>query len=232
MNKRTTLFVAVLLVTTAGINTALASEEAEVDDALIFRWDKPTLDLLASGSAERGAKLSKKAKCTKCHGDTGVSDEDDTPSVAGQIAGYTYKQLLDYKEKVRDSKAMYKRVKKLSKQDLADLAAWYAIQTPEPMANPEAEVPELVGKGDSKRLLLACAACHGKEGEGKKVQTPLLAGQKIEYLGETLTAFKEGDRANDLYGRMRQIAQRLTDEEIETLAEFYAAAPAEEDEDE
>jgi cytochrome c553 len=61
----------------------------------------------------------------------------------------------------------------------------------------------------------------------------LAAGQYPEYLVYTLTEFKEGDRTNDVYSRMRYVAEALTEEEIEALAGYYAAAvPEEEDEDE
>jgi len=230
MKKLTTLFASLVCLTTANFNSAVASDE--YDPNMSVSWDKATLALLDSGNAEHGFKLSKKGKCTRCHGKKGVSDEDDTPSLAGQIRGYVYKELVDYREKVRNSKPMYKATKKLSNQDFADLAAWYALQTPEKMAFPDAVAPELTTKGDRKRLLLACSVCHGKEGQGKKVQTPAIAGQKIEYLTDTLMAYKEGDRANDPFGRMQKITKRLTEEEIETLAEYYAAAVVEEDEDE
>jgi cytochrome c553 len=228
MTKLITLVAIAASMTQIPVLNAVAADDQGATALSLF-WDKPTLDLLASGNAERGSKLSKQAKCSKFHGDTGISDKDDTPSVAGQIAGYTYKQLVDYKDNARDAKVMYKEVKKLSPQDFVDIAAWYAIQTPEPMANKDAVPPELVTRGDKKRLLLPCAVCHGQQGEGKKVQTPSLAGQKIEYLNDTLAAFKYGDRANDLYGRMHNVAQRLSDEDMVVLAEYYAAAPAEED---
>jgi cytochrome c553 len=215
-----------LTLTVAASVSAVAADDNDTSTSLVV-WDKPTLELLASGNAERGRDISKKLKCGKCHGKTGVSDEDDTPSLAGQIGGYTYKELLDYKSKARDSKSMFKYAKKLSEQDAADLAAWYAIQTPEKMANPDADAPELTTKGDRKRLLLACGVCHGKNGEGKKRQTPRIAGQKIEYLTDTMMAYKEGERGNDPAARMRTVMQRLNDEEIEMLAEYYATEPAE-----
>jgi cytochrome c553 len=41
-----------------------------------------------------------------------------------------------------------------------------------------------------------------------------------------MKAFKEGDRANDHYGRMRYIASKLSDQEIEQTAAFYSAPAA------
>jgi cytochrome c553 len=34
--------------------------------------------------------------------------------------------------------------------------------------------------------------------------------------------FKEGDRENDVYSRMRVVAEALTEEEIEALADYFA----------
>jgi cytochrome c553 len=202
-----------------------------VDEAATYQWDRAILDILDAGNATNGEKLAKKAKCSKCHGDTGISDEDDTPSVAGQVRGYTFKALVDYKRHIRDDKSMFKKVKKLSLQDMADIAAWYELQKPEAMAGSVDDQPELVTAGDEKRLLLSCAVCHGDAGKGKNFEVPAIAGQKVEYFTDTMMAFKEGDRVNDLYGRMRFIAERLTEEEIEALAEYYAT-PAGEDDDE
>jgi len=93
---------------------------------LILIWNKSLIEAIVKGDPKKGELAAKKAKCYKCHGDTGVSDEDDTPSIAGQIAAYTFKQLYDYKLKLRDDKDMYKKVKKLSDQEMIDISAWYA----------------------------------------------------------------------------------------------------------
>jgi len=47
-----------------------------------------------------------------------------------------------------------------------------------------------------------------------------------------MLAFKEGDRSNDIYSRMRYVAEALTEEEIEALADYYAAYLPDEDDDE
>ena len=45
-----------------------------------------------------------------------------------------------------------------------------------------------------------------------------------------MTEFKEGDRGNDVYSRMRVVAEALTEAEIEGLAAYYGmAVPAEEE---
>ena len=44
-----------------------------------------------------------------------------------------------------------------------------------------------------------------------------------------MTAFKDGDRENDAYGRMRFVASQLTDEESKALADYYSMPPLPED---
>jgi cytochrome c553 len=85
------------------------------------------------------------------------------------------------------------------------------------------EVRELILRGDPKRLLKACASCHGRDGRGGQFDHPMLTGQHKTYLVDSMIAFKEEDRTNDIYSRMRDISRELTEAEIEALAEYYAA---------
>jgi cytochrome c553 len=199
-------------------------------DAKSFKWTKPLIDAVDKGDPKKGEALAKEARCSKCHGDTGVSDEDDTPSIAGQIAAYSYKQLHDYKIKNRDDRDMLKKVKKLSNQDMIDISAWYATQKPEAMAGDKKgkKIPVLANKGDKKRFLIACDTCHDENAMKRGFQTPIIEGQKPEHFIETMIAFKEGDRTNDHYKLMQSIASRLTEDEIKELAGYYAAKPMEE----
>ena len=194
-----------------------------------FQWDRATLKLIESGDVAKGEALAKKNKCSKCHGDTGISDEDDTPSIAGQTRSYHFKQLVDYKSGAREEKQMTKRVRKLTREQMADLAAFYETQKPE--VPPNRKPPKMVTEGDESRLLLACDVCHGEKGKGYGFESPALLGQKIEYFSDTMVAFQDGDRVNDEYGRMRFIASKLSEEEIEELAAYYSMPPAEDDDE-
>ncbi len=200
---------------------------AAIADEPGFKWDRATLKLIAGGDAAKGKQVAKKQKCSKCHGDTGVSEEDDTPSIAGQVPSYHFKQLMDYQSGDRDSRTMAKVARKLTREDMSDLAAHFAAQKPEPAM--KQGKPMLVYEGDMQRLLLPCNVCHGKNGEGLGFEVPAIAGQKIEHFIETMEAFKEGDRENDHYGRMRFIAEQLSEDEIEELANYYSAKPVEDD---
>jgi cytochrome c553 len=206
---------------------------AEPSSAVAF--DVPTIKLLKSADPAAGEALAKEIKCRKCHGDAGISDDEDDINIAGMSASYIFKQLRDYKDKKRDERDMYKAVKDLDDKQLAELAAWYASLEPA-QANPDRtltdEVRKLVFHGDPERLLKACASCHGRDGRGGQFDHPALAGQHRNYLVDSMTEFKEEDRENDIYGRMRDVSSKLTEDEIEALADYYTLYLQPEDEEE
>ena len=197
---------------------------AEPSSAVAF--DVPTINLLKSADPANGQALAEENKCAKCHGDEGISDDPDDINIAGMSSSYIFKQLKDYKDKNRDDRDMYKKVRDMSDKEMADLAAWYA-SLDQPMPNPNRvltpEVRELIARGDPKRLLKACASCHGRDGRGGQFDHPMLTGQNKTYLVDSMIAFKDEDRTNDIYSRMRDISRELTEDEIEALAEYYAA---------
>ena len=50
---------------------------------------------------------------------------------------------------------------------------------------------------------------------------PSLSGQHADYFERTLMAYKNDQRHNDIYSRMRLIAKQLKDDEIKALARYY-----------
>ncbi len=66
----------------------------------------------------------------------------------------------------------------------------------------------------------SCARCHGAQGEGRGVGAfPRLAGQKPDYLYNSLLAYARGERHS---GMMEPIAAGLSAEEMRALARFFA----------
>jgi cytochrome c553 len=81
--------------------------------------------LLMAGSAQAGnasAGKAKSAKCAMCHGDDGKG----TPPLAGMAAATFTKNIMAFQSGARDNKTMAKIAKGLSKDDVADLAAYYS----------------------------------------------------------------------------------------------------------
>ena len=66
-----------------------------------------------------------------------------------------------------------------------------------------------------------CANCHGSEGRTVKDSTvPSIAGLPRDYMVQQMQAFKEGTRNAT---RMHQIAKGLTEAQINSLADYFAA---------
>ncbi len=68
-----------------------------------------------------------------------------------------------------------------------------------------------------------CTGCHREGGVGNKAY-PRLAGQSSTYISQQLGNFKTGARANDNYGLMRAVVTRMSDQEIEAVSAYLAAA--------
>lgn len=68
-----------------------------------------------------------------------------------------------------------------------------------------------------------CGTCHGARGVSAAANIPSLAGQQAEYVTLQLILFRE--RLRDA-PPMPDMAQGLSDEQVENLAAFYATLPA------
>ena len=95
----------------------------------------PVIALLVFGAAT-GASAADLAAgkaratevCAACHGADGNSASADFPKIGGQYADYLAKTLRDYKSGQRKNAIMAGFAKTLSKQDVENLAAYYASQ--------------------------------------------------------------------------------------------------------
>ena len=194
-------------------------------------WTPELLNLVKKGNADKGKVLAE--SCKSCHGDKGQGMKEETrddevlpaiPALAGQVATYTYKQLRDYLSGSRSHVQMTGVAKGLSEQDAADLAVWFSsLPRAENKSGSEklARAEKMVEQGDGKRILPPCFVCHGSKGQGEKQDIPALAGQQANYFSRTLLDYKTGQRHNDVYSRMRLIAQQLSEDEIKELAQYY-----------
>lgn len=204
---RHSLTLAILL---AGwVQTATATEPSR------FEWTQEAFDRVAAGDSAAGEELAAKFRCAKCHNETGVSDDEDVPSIAGQRATYMYKQLMDFKQELCDDRDMIKNAKKLSEKEMIDISTWFAQQ----------ERPPMVG-GEPLLVVKVCDSCHEKdvvEKDNRIEVAPVIAGQVRNYLQKTMLAFKQMDRSNDLFLRMQSVSHKLSDDEIRQLAAYYGA---------
>jgi cytochrome c553 len=186
------------------------------------------------GSAEAGAKIAGTV-CVACHGDKGNSINPDWPSLAGQNAAYLRQQLAMFKSKHRNNPVMQPVIDPLSEQDVADVAAYYAAQTP---AGLEADPSfwkageSLYSSGDAARNIPACTACHGPAAQGNPAAGyPALRAQQSKYTVKQLQDYLTQNRYRDAAdpskihstansAMMSTIASRLTPEDIRNLASY------------
>ena len=78
----------------------------------------------AAGDVEAGEK--KAERCAACHGSDGIGIAEAFPNLAGQKAGYLIKAMKDFREGRRKDPIMELEAKKLSDEDIADIAAYYS----------------------------------------------------------------------------------------------------------
>lgn len=187
-------------------------------------WDPGIMRILASGNTRHGSALATQV-CSACHGDKGLS-QSNIPSLAGQSPYAIYKQLSDYRSGARVHPQMTPVAKQLSVSDLASVAAYFAAASREYTAigarflTSDKEIVRLATEGDSRRRIPACLSCH-VNGVGGPIETPVIIGQNREYMVAQLNAYAAGTRKNDVYGRMRDIARKLTPEERAELARYF-----------
>ncbi len=187
-------------------------------------WTPALLKSVKNANPAKGKELAAAKTCTSCHGETGISNAPDTPSLGGQLATSLYKQLRDYAKGSRQHDLMSSVASGLSEQETADIAAYYAsLALPANKSSSESsdKTEKLVELGDDKRILPPCEVCHGSNGQGEKMDIPALKGQRADYLVKTMLEFKNGQRHNDIYSRMRRIAEQLSEQEIKDLANYY-----------
>ena len=189
-------------------------------------WTSDLLQILADAKPERGRAKAQEV-CGACHGEQGVSPAPENPHLAGQSGAAIYKQLNDYRTGSRAHQLMTDIAKALDEPTLADVAAYYAAQpkrnpNPTTLAELSPAIVHLVELGDPSRNIPPCAACH-RPGSGGPIETPILAEQGQEYIVRQLKLYASGERRNDVYGRMRIIAAKLTPGEIDGLAAYYRA---------
>ena len=168
-------------------------------------------------NVEAGAK--KAQVCFACHGPNGNSADAKFPILAGQTARYLYLQIKDFKEGARKEPTMEPFVKDLSRDDMFDLAAFFAAQRPR---LPDFKIDETrAERGKRKADETLCTMCHLGAYQGQN-EIPRLAFQHYDYTVKQLRDFKARQRTNDA-GNMAAVARTLSDSDIEDLGHFLAS---------
>ena len=175
----------------------------------------------SAGAADLDAGKDLYAGCAGCHGETGVSTTELTPSLAGQPDVYTQWQLIFYRVGKRRNEAMAGVAQALTNDDIRNLGGYLAtLAAPLPVKGAS---PEIAEKGHALSERFKCAVCHGDGFEGKQ-GAARLTGQREDYILQTLRDFKSGARSGQGLVNMTDIVGGPEDADLVALAAYVTAA--------
>jgi cytochrome c553 len=171
-------------------------------------------------AADVAAGKQKAELCTACHGEGGISQTENIPSLAGQPDQFIQWQLVFFRAGTRKNEAMQPIVEQINNEDIRNLGAYFASLTPPKASKPD-DNPDLSKKGAQAAAGRRCASCHTDSYAGTKA-VARIAGQREEYLVKALHDYKSSVRSGGGMAAMADVAYPLSAEEIEALAHYLA----------
>jgi cytochrome c553 len=171
-------------------------------------------------AADIAAGKEKAELCAACHGDAGISQTENIPSLAGQQDQFIQWQLVFFRSGARKNEQMQPIVEQIDNGDIRNLGAYFASLTPFKASAPD-DNPDLSRKGAEASTGRRCASCHTDTFAGTKA-VARIAGQREEYLLKALHDYKSGVRSGGAGAAMADVAYPLSNEEITALAHYLA----------
>ena len=173
----------------------------------------------SAASAEYAQRFA--SLCAACHGANGRSEMPGTPALAGQHGFYAITQLFLFREGRRANEAMTAVAKTMKDDDLRGFSSFIDTLPPVPPPQPATPSdPARMNRGQALAQEHKCLFCHGTDLAGGQ-QVPRIAGQREEYLRESLRGFKSGTRPGYTMAMIEAVNQ-VAPEDLDTLA-YYAA---------
>jgi cytochrome c553 len=158
-------------------------------------------------------------QCGACHGEDGNSKLEKIPSLAGQPVFFMLNQLILMREGVRKVEQMAPFVKELKDSDVEALANHF--NKLEPKRSDEPIDAALVKRGEAIAAQKRCASCHLPTLAGQE-QMPRLAKQRIDYMFESLKAYRD-DKRTGADTAMTATVLGLPDADLAALAHYAAS---------
>ena len=173
----------------------------------------------AAHAADIAAGKQKAELCVGCHGEGGISQTENIPSLAGQPDQFIQWQIVYFRAGTRKNEQMKPIIEQLDNDDVRNLGAYFASLTPS--KGKTDDNPDLSRKGAQAAAGRRCASCHTDSYAGTKA-VARIAGQREEYLLKALHDYKSGVRSGGGQAAMADVAYSLSEEEIEALAHYVA----------
>jgi cytochrome c553 len=174
--------------------------------------------LLISG-AQAMTYDEKLATCLACHGEKGISETPEVPSLAGMPADFTLIQLFLFRQGTRKVEIMNDLAKDMSDDDLRKFSEYFS-KLPPPKASGEAPNAEVVARAQAVIHKNFCASCHNSDFSGRE-QMPRLAAQREDYLLKALRDYKTAQRPG-YDATMDEVIRPVTEQDIVDLAHYLS----------
>ncbi len=171
-------------------------------------------------AADSAAGKEKAELCVGCHGEGGISQTENIPSLAAQPDQFIQWQLVFFRSGTRKNEQMQPIVEQLNNDDIRNLGAYFASLA-RPKASKPDDNPDLSRKGAEAAAGRRCASCHTDTYAGTKAVAGV-AGQREDYLLKALHDYKSGVRSGGGMAAMAEVAYPLSEEEITALAHYLA----------
>jgi cytochrome c553 len=161
----------------------------------------------------------KLAACLACHGEKGVSETSEVPSLAGMPADFTLIQLFLFRQGTRKIEIMNDLAKDMTDDDLRKFSEYFA-KLPAPKPSGDAPDPAIAARAQAVIAKNHCNSCHLQNFAGQ-AQMPRLAAQREDYLLKALRDYKAGQRPG-YDATMDEAIRPVSDADIVDLAHYLA----------
>jgi cytochrome c553 len=156
--------------------------------------------------------------CASCHGVAGTPQEMLTPVIWGQMEGYLYLQLRDYKRGTRANEIMATAVENMDRSDMLALAEYFS-KKPWPNLQQPSAPADVALKARQTSSSVGCTGCHrdAYQGDGS---VPRLAGQSRPYMDKTIADFRSHRRGNN--PGMSALMNATSESDLVALTQYLA----------
>ena len=191
------------------------------------------LVLLSAGSYGAAQDMNATIEnCDGCHGEGGVSQWDDMPTIAGIDAFTQSDALFIYRDRERAcAESLYRTgdtsraattmcevASELSDDEIEALADHYSGLTFVPAKQQFDAALAEKGAEVQKR---ECDRCHSDGGANADDEASILAGQWVPYLRTAFEQYASGERPQDK--KMKEKMDLLSADDVEALLHYYAS---------
>jgi sulfide dehydrogenase cytochrome subunit len=188
-----------------------------------------TLGIPALASADIDALMD---NCNGCHGDNGVSQWSDVPTIAGLAEFVHVDALFIYQDEARPcAESEYRQgdtsraattmcaiAAELSEDDIDALAAAYA-ELPYVKATQDFDADKAAaGQALHDKH---CDKCHSEAGTNPDDEAGMLGGQQMGYLRNTFAQY--ADESREQPGKMKEKLDMLSADDVEALVHYYGS---------